>query len=225
MPKALIVVIISFVASAVVILAGYFAFFVYKNWDTAQRSVTAPTKTQNVTKPSITIQNQEPIAGKEYYTALNNSISDIKAITATNNKLTPILTELSNQNQQKNYTNFFNLVINVKTLTKEGTVINNKLNKDIQSLSEASSTVRDQQVKTETVIFIKTGENYNKTLNTYLLSVNNLLNGHIPTQEEIAALKDNVNNLTIAASTFSDQTKFLLDLLSRKSQEINAQPS
>lgn len=218
MPKSLTIIIISFVSSITVILAGYFVFSVYKNWDLTQRNIDIKsTQTQNTAQQETPTQNQNSIASKEFYTAVNNSVADIKAIIKTNTELTPILTELYKQNQQKDYTNFFSLVIKAKTLIKEGSIITNKLNKDLLSLSEINPTVRDVQVKNETKSFIDAGNKYSATLNSYFTSVDNLLNGHIPSEKEISKLKDNINNLTNISTAFSDQTKFLLDLLSRKS--------
>jgi hypothetical protein len=141
-------------------------------------------------------------ATPEYAAALNATVRDIVVIAASSTELSAVLTRINNQALTHTYDGLIDLVVDAKARIAAQGLRVSQFGADLTALSSASQKVPDAVTKTTTLDLVAKGQALQASLQTYTQSLDALLSGAMPTQQQVDGIKSQSATLEAHASDF-----------------------
>jgi hypothetical protein len=189
---------------------------------TAKREAALPTATASSTPVYKTgiLPIPESYATTDYFTAINNVLSDIALVNNANMALAPLLTKLDAKTISCSYDGFYDLMGQARALSNQNQALAAQFIIHMTALAAANTETKDAITKSDTQTLITAGQALGSALQTYATSVQNILYGNTPTTAQIAEVQSQVNTAQGDAQTFADALKPLLQRIIAGDQAV-----
>ncbi|MCF7864986.1 MAG: hypothetical protein K9M11_00575 [Candidatus Pacebacteria bacterium] len=178
------------------------------------------TKPENLPQAIVLPELQNAVTS-DYKLHLENVVSSLNTLINNNNDvILPIMLALPQKLQSGNWGNVFEEVKQVKLAIKDDTVlIKNAVTSLTKLDQENRSTTKDSKILSSTDSFINSSKAFANSFNEYLISVNTLLSGSVPTKEQLNDLNLNIADLNLKTEPFRKDGTNLFLIISQLNSE------
>ena len=188
----------------------------------SQTPATTTAQTTATTSTDIAVPKAYATAG--YHTALNALAKDVKSFGASYVMLVPVLTTINANSLSHNYNGFFDLIVQAKGMVADEQNDVNNMTVDLNALSSANLDTTDAQTKTMTDSLIAAGGAYRDALVVYVASLNKLLSGSAPTEQQLIDINTQAGAVQSDAQVFDTQAQSLFAHFAAAIQAAQALP-
>ncbi len=159
-------------------------------------------------------------ANTDYFTAINNVLSDIALVNNANVALAPLLLQLNQKTLSCSYQGFYDLMGQARASANQNQALAAQLTIHINALAAANTATKDTITRSQTQTFVATGQTLGTALQAYATDVQNILYGDTPTSAQIAEFQSQINTVKGASQTFADALKPLLQHIIEGDQAV-----
>ena len=175
--------------------------------------------TQKSPDLKVNILLPKKLVSQEYYLLINKITNGLtQAITNNDATLLPLMDAIKKKSSVGDYTSgFFDLIVQAKNEIKKNNDLLAMTRTDIAAMQKVNDeSVKDQDIHTQTAVFLTSGSAFTQAFADYLASLNETLSGSIPTQSLLDKLATQVTSLGTSGTAFQAELAALLTLIREK---------
>lgn len=172
--------------------------------------------------PDVSLLVPKEDASREYANALTGAVGSINTIGSLYAELLPVFQEINTKAVSRNYGNFFALVLKAQGLLDKQKGQASVFAQNINKLSAANQSTTDTVTKSLTQDFITKGTAVHAALETYLASLELLISGPLPTEEQLSQVFAEGAAVDSASRAFNGAAQTLFAQLGER--VLEAQP-
>lgn len=157
---------------------------------------------QNTVRPeqlpqTIVLPELQNAVTSNYKVQLQSVVNSLNTVVNSNNDIIlPIMQTLPQKLQSGNWGDVFEEVKRVKVAIKDSTILIKNALTSLSKLDEENkSTTKNKKIYANTDQFIGSSIDFANSFNEYLVSVNALLSGTVPTKEQLSDLNSKIADL------------------------------
>jgi hydrogenase maturation factor HypF (carbamoyltransferase family) len=158
---------------------------------------------QDVIAGTATLPVPKAYGTQQYGVALNTSLRQVAIIASSSAQLSTLLIAINNKSLAHDYTGIFDLVVEAKSDIAQQKDQVATLGQDLAVLSQINQSTPDATTKSATQDLIAKGNQLQVSLTTYNATLAKLLNGAVPTTQQIDDLKAQATALQGYATEFT----------------------
>jgi len=189
-------------------------------WPNVDLSNTAPSSTvyapvqpapqqANGTSTVVVVNVPPADAGQQYSVAINQLVRSFQDIGTTYEQLVPVLTTLNRKSLAGDYTNFFNVVVQAKSLLAQDELNLAQFGQHLTELAAANNTTPDAVTKSLTQDLLAKGAAEQSAFGDYFTALDQLLSGPPPTASQLSDVYAKAAVAESATTAFGAATQAL----------------